>query len=146
MTKSQSTKSARVEGDIFPPGRYGRRRSPRRTPRWLVALAVAGVIAAGGLIALRLYELYGDPTYDAKVITYSDVTDSQIAIEFQVNTPPGGSAICAVRARSYDGAEVGRAEVRVDAEPGARVATVRHLLPTSARPYVGEVVRCGPAD
>lgn len=150
MTESRTTapgaSGAPTGADIFPPGRYGRRRAPRRTPRWLTALLVLAVLVAGGLVSVRLYTLYGDPRYDAKVITYTDITDNQIVIDFEVNVPSGGSAVCALRARSYDGAEVGSAEVRVDADPGAEVARSRHRLATSGRPYVGEVLRCWPAD
>ena len=31
----------------FPPGRYGRRRSPRSAPRWVVPVLAVGVVAIG---------------------------------------------------------------------------------------------------
>lgn len=108
-------------------------------------MLLAAVLAAGGFISVRLYQMYGDPTYDAKVITYTDITDDQIVIEFQVTVPPGESAVCALRARSYDGATVGRAEVHVTARAGERLASARHRLATSARPIIGEVLNCRPA-
>jgi hypothetical protein len=127
---------------VFPPGRYGRRRESRRRRPWLVALLLAVVVAAGALLAVRLYQQYGDPTYDGQVVRYGDITDTQVMIEFRVTVPAGGEAICVVRARSRDGAEVGKAEVRVDAPPGQTRPLTRYLLATTARPVNGEVVRC----
>ena len=130
---------------VFPSGRYGRRREPRRRRPVVVALLLAAAVAAGSLLAVRLYRMYGDPTYDAQVITYTDITDAQVAVVFRVTVPEGGSAICVVRARSRDGAEVGRAEVPIDAAPGETRPTVTHHLATTGRPLIGEVLRCRPA-
>ncbi len=125
---------------VFPPGRYGRRREPgRRRPVLRALLAVLG------LIATKLYRQYGDPEYRADVITYTGITDSRVVVDFRVTLPPGGSATCLLRARAYDGAEVGHAEVTVTAGPGERHVTARHEVPTTARPFIGEVLRCRPA-
>jgi hypothetical protein len=129
---------------VFPPGRYGRRREGRRRPV-LTALAATAAAAVLGLITFSLYDKYGDPTYDAQVITYSDITDSQVVVDFRVTVPAGGSATCALRARSYDGAEVAREEVTVTARPGESHIIARHRLTTTARPFIGEVLRCRPA-
>ena len=127
---------------VFPPGRYGRRREPgRRRPLVTVVLAVV-LLAALGLAAVRLYNQYGDPAYDAQVITYTDITDSQVVIDFRVSVPTGGSAACLLRARSSDGAEVGHEEVTVTARPGERQVIAQHRLATNARPFIGEVLRC----
>lgn len=127
---------------VFPPGRYGRRRAPRRHRPWIPALLAVVLVAVMGAVAFRLYRMYGDPTYDAQVITYTEITDTQVVVDFRVTVPAGGSAICVLRARSRDGAEVAREEVRVAAEPGERQVSVRHRLATSARPMIGEVLRC----
>lgn len=129
---------------VFPPGRYGRRREARRRRPVVLALVLVALVAAGSLLALRLYRMYGDPNYDAQVITYTDITDTQVVVVFRVTVPKGGSAICLVRARSRDGAEVGRADVRVDAAPGQKQSTVTHRLATGGRPMIGEVLRCRP--
>lgn len=130
---------------VFPPGRYGRRREPGRRRPLLAALLAALLLAGLGLVTLKLYKQYGDPTYDGQVITYNGVTDSQMVIDFRVTVPEGGSAVCLLRARSRDGAEVGHEEVRVTARPGERQVTAQHRLATTARPFVGEVLRCRPA-
>ncbi|MFD0741855.1 DUF4307 domain-containing protein [Phytohabitans flavus] len=140
MTETHATTS--TGAPVFPPGRYGRRREPGRRRPKLVALLLALVIAAGVGLAVRLYQQYGDPTYDGQVLEYSGITDSQVVIEFRVNVPDGGAAMCVVRARSRDGAEVGKAEVRVDAPPGETRPVTRYVLATTGRPINGEVVRC----
>ena len=127
----------------FPPGRYGRRREPRRARRWLTALMVVLVVAAGTLIAVSLYQRYGSGrAYHATVTRFYDITDYQVVVEFTVVVPEGEAAVCAVRARAADGAEVGREEVRVDPPPGERYPVVTHRLSTTRRPVTGEVQRC----
>nr|MDT0657873.1 DUF4307 domain-containing protein [Micromonospora sp. DSM 115978] len=144
MTETHATDSPTAP--LFPPGRYGRRRSGRRRRPWLVGLLAALLVGVLVLVSAQLYDRYGDPNYTAEVITYTEITDSQVLVDFRVTVPPGGSAICVLRARSRDGAEVAREEVAVRAEPGERHPAVRHLLATTARPMIGEVVRCRPAD
>lgn len=100
------------------------------------------VIIAAVAVAVRLYRAYGDPMYRAQVTRFTDITDSQVVIEFRVTVPSGGSANCLVRARSRDGAEVGHADVRVAAAPGQERAQTSYRVATSARPITGEVVRC----
>lgn len=130
----------------FPPGRYGRRREPRRSRRWVSALLLALVVLAGTLIAVSLYLRYGDGrAYDVTVTRFYDVTDDQVVVEFTVVVPEGEAAVCAVRARSADGAEVGREEVRIDPPPGETRPVVTHRLSTTQRPVTGEVQRCWPA-
>ncbi|MER7330168.1 MULTISPECIES: DUF4307 domain-containing protein [unclassified Micromonospora] len=128
----------------FPPGRYGRRREPGRRRPLLAALLVIALVAVLSLVTVRLYRQYGDPNYDAQVITYTGITDSQVLVDFRVTVPEGGSAVCVLRARDRDGAEVAREEVTVTARPGRRQVTAQHRLVTSARPFIGEVVRCRP--
>src|SRR4051812_9709685 len=63
---------------MFPPGRYGRRRSPRarRTwPMWLVAVLIA--VAAAGL-TVRLYQQYGNPDHQGQVVTESERTAEHV--------------------------------------------------------------------
>jgi len=131
---------------VFPPGRYGHRRAPRRRRPWIFALLVVVLVVVMSAVSLRLYRQYGDPNYDAQVITYTEITDTQVLIDFRVTVPAGGSTVCVLRARSRDGAEVGREELRVVAEPGQRHLTARHRLATTARPIIGEVLRCRPGD
>src|SRR5687768_1250780 len=68
VTETHAT--AGTGAPVFPPGRYGRRREPRRRRPWLVALLVVVVVAAGAALSVRLYRQYGDPAYDAQVLSY----------------------------------------------------------------------------
>ncbi|HZN72632.1 MAG TPA: DUF4307 domain-containing protein [Micromonosporaceae bacterium] len=138
MTETHATAPA------FPPGRYGRRRQARRTPRWLPVVLALVVVATGFLLAVRLYEEYGDPTYRVSTTRYGEITDDGVTVDFTVLLPPGGSAVCVVRARAYSGKEVGSAEVTVAAPPGTRSASSSYRLATTERPYMGEAIRCGP--
>ncbi|MEU5904438.1 DUF4307 domain-containing protein [Micromonospora sp. NPDC047527] len=144
MTETHATISPGAP--VFPAGRYGRRRAPgggrRRT--LLAALALLVLAGALSLISVRLYQQYGDPNYSAQVITYTDITDNQLLLDFRVTVPSGGSAVCVLRARDRAGAEVAREQITVTAAPGDRHVTTRHRLTTTARPFIGEVLRCRP--
>ncbi|MCZ7420835.1 MULTISPECIES: DUF4307 domain-containing protein [unclassified Micromonospora] len=142
MTETHATLGP--DAPVFPPGRYGRRRAPRRRRPVLAALLAVVVVATLTAVSVRLYRQYGDPAYDAQVISYGDITDDQVVVDFRVNLPDGGSAVCVLRARDHAGAEVAREEVPVTAVAGQPHVTVRHRLATTARPFIGEVVRCRP--
>jgi hypothetical protein len=110
----------------------------------LAVVALVVLLAVLSVIALRLYRQYGDPNYDSQVITYTDITDKQVRVDFRVTVPTGGSAVCLLRARDRDGNEVAREQVTVTAPPGERHVTVQHRLATTGRPFIGEVLRCRP--
>ncbi len=133
----------RATTPAFPPGRYGRRRDGRR--HWgLPILFGALVVALSLVLAVRLYGQYGDPDYDARIVGWTEVTPAGMTIEFTVLVPAGGAATCVLRARSYDGAEVGRRTVTVAAAPGATTVEGRERVTTTARASHGDVVRCRP--
>jgi hypothetical protein len=106
----------------------------------VLAAAVAG--AAGWLVYAA--QLEGRVHY--QLLRYDSVTDRQVRVVFEVVKPSGEGARCVVRARSRDGAEVGRETVEVPAgRPGDKSVIVTHVLATSARPVTGEVAGCGRA-
>jgi hypothetical protein len=143
------TETNATPGAQFPPGRYGRRRAPRRGPRWIrvaiLTALVAAVVLVGTASALVFARQYGPGRpYHPTVERFYDVTDRQVVVEFTVTVPAGETAICAVRARAEHGGEVGREEVRVSPGPGVTRPRVVHRLATAERPVTGEVQRCWP--
>lgn len=126
----------------YPPGRYGRRREATGR-RWVVpALATVCAVAVAVVLVLA-YRAYVVDAVTGQVLHYRDVTDTQVAITFEVVRPPGTRVECVVRARAQDGSEVGRASVAIPSSPaGGRTVVVTHVLPTTKRPYTGELVGC----
>lgn len=131
----------RATTPVFPPGRYGRRRDGRRRLAAPIIFAVVVAAAAIGL-AIKMYDQYGDPAYDAQIVRWIDITDTQVTLDFTVRVPEGGAAVCSLRARDYDGAEVGSRTVTVQASPGETTIEASEVVPTTAKAFVGDVLRC----
>jgi hypothetical protein len=129
---------------VFPPGRYGRRRSPRRGPRWPVAFAAVLVAGVAAMIGVSLYRAYGDGDYSASVTAYQ-ADDSSVVITFLVRLPEGKAARCVLRARDATGLETGREEIIVTPGPNPDRTVASHRLPTRGRAVTGEVQGCRPA-
>lgn len=129
----------------FPPGRYGRRRTPGSNAKPLVIGLAVAALALLSFFGFRLYLAYGDQNYSADVTRFT-TTDSAVNVEFIIRLPEGGKAQCVVRARDASGSEVGRAivEVSAGAEPKRTVATYR--LATKGKPVTGELAGCGPVS
>jgi hypothetical protein len=125
----------------FPPGRYGRRRTPSAASRPLVAVLAVVLLAVFGYFGFRLYRAYGDQDYSAEVTRFT-TSASAVDIQFVVRLPENGRAECVVRARNAAGLEVGRATVPVTAgaEPTRTVAEYR--LVTTDEPVTGELAGC----
>jgi hypothetical protein len=142
--EARRVSETRATAPEFPPGRYGRRRDGRRHLLGpAVILAVVLVICV--FLAVRLYRQYGDPAYDSQIVGWSDVTATQMRIKFTVNVPAGGAASCILRARDYNGTEVGRRTVTVRSTGGATTVTADELVTTTARASAGDVLRCSAA-
>ena len=124
-----------------PEGRYD---GPSRLVGRVFAV-VLGTLFAGLLVAIgfALFDrLRGDPV-QARVIDFQVLSDDTVRIDLEVLKPAGAQAYCIVRSRGFDGAEVGRDVVVVDAR-GTQDRTVRieHDLTTTARANTGEAGRC----
>jgi hypothetical protein len=144
-TRGRLVSETRATSPAFPPGRYGRRRDGRRhllTPILIGALVLAASLA----ITIRLYQQYGQTDYQGQIVGWSDVTDARMTVRFTVRVPPGGSASCVLRARAYDGSEVGRLTVTVTAQGDATTIEAAEPVPTTARAAVGDVIMCQPPD
>jgi hypothetical protein len=131
----------RATTPAFPLGRYGRRRDGKRHLAVPVTVLTL-VIIASLLLSVRLYQRWGDPTYDAQIVGWTDVTTTQMKIQFTVTVPAGGAASCVVRARDYGGNEVGRRTVVVSATGSATSISASEVVSTTSRGSVGDVIRC----
>ena len=134
----------RATTPVFPPGRYGRRRAGRRPPVVGIVVAVL-VIAASLLISVRLYHRFGQTDYQAQIVGWQEPSDQRTVVKFTVRVPAGGAASCVLRARDYDGNEVGRRTVVVRAEGADTGIEAEETVTTTARASVGEVLGCEPA-
>ena len=122
----------------FPPGRYGRRRSTSRTPRWVVPALVCLVIAATSALAVSAYRRQAGDVQGA-VRSYV-VTSQSVRLTIEVTKPRNQPASCILRARDAAGDVVGQVKVPVPAAPGRVTAT--HTVPTHGRAVTGEVLGC----
>jgi Domain of unknown function (DUF4307) len=133
---------------VFPPGRYGHRRDPAALRRRrFVGYLLGAVVALAGLgIAVKLYQQYGQSSYQVSDITVTSLTDTSVTVHFQVSRDGGEALVCTVQGHTRDGHEVGSAEVDVPAgDPTAGSVEVNYTLKTSARAVTGEVPGCSPA-
>jgi hypothetical protein len=120
----------------FPEGRYGRRRQPRRTPRWVPELAVVLVIVAGLMLTGWLFRRYGDP-FQPTVLHMRQETLYSVTFTLDVRKGP---AVCRVAAKDSSGNEVGYAEARVE-----RAGPVQITIPVKRSTDRVEVLGCRPA-
>lgn len=144
VTTTRTRDTGAGEAPVFPPGRYGRRRDPRRARRRALPLAVVGAVL-GLVIAVALYQQYRPAEYQGQLLSFDVRSASQAQFRLQVTKPAGQPAECSVQALAYDHSAVGQTDVRIP--PGSSDSTsvtVTASLRTSARAYTGEVQGCGP--
>lgn len=117
-----------------------RYRSLPRTQRvmWVVGplaiLAGIGLAIWFGLAASIGKPLWGNLGYDVR-------DDRHIVVTYQLSRPTDRTVVCAVEAREYSHAIVGRVEDVIP--PGGEPRLVRHVeVRTSSRPVAGEVTQC----
>ncbi len=125
---------------VFPPGRYGRRREPRRGRRWLAYLLLVPVLAAGLLLAVKLYDQYADSTNFQPIVTgFTVVSDQRVEIRYEVGKADSGPATCRLQASGESSNEVGYAEVPVPSGSDVRGS---YTMTTTARAYDVKVLGC----
>ncbi len=144
-TRGLQVSETRATTPVFPPGRYGRRRSGRR--RSILPIALLVVVVAGSLfLSARLYQQFGRTDYQAQIVGWdSEPAADRLTIEFRVRVPAGKAASCVLRARDYGGFEVGRRTVVVRPAGDATTVTAKETVSTKARASVGDVMGCRPA-
>jgi hypothetical protein len=118
--------------------RYARSSGLSRRAR--ITLAAAGVIALTGVVSYFGLK-QATPTLTATVLGYQVASDHAVDVRFQVDNRDGGrEATCTVRARAYNGDEVGRLDVPVPT--GKQTQVLSATIRTSSRAISGEVLDC----
>ena len=140
---SETRATATDAAPVFPPGRYGRRRSGRRR-RALPVILLALVIGGSVLLSVRLYHQYGQTDYQAQIVGWVAPADTRLVIRFTVRVPAGKAASCTLRARDFYGNELGRRDVVVRPAGDATTIEAEEPVPTTGRAVVGEVLGCQP--
>jgi uncharacterized protein DUF4307 len=143
--RGRQVSETRATTPVFPPGRYGRRRAGKRPPVVGIVVAVL-VVAACVLLSVRLYHRFGQTDYQAQIVGWQEPSDQQTVIRFTVRVPAGGAASCVLRARDFNGTEVGRRTVVVRAAGADTGIDAEEAVATTARASVGEVIGCQSAD
>ena len=139
------TRATATDGNpVFPPGRYGRRRSGRRR-RALPIIFLALVIGGSLLVSVRLYHQYGQTDYQAQIVSWDAPADTRLTIRFTVRVPAGKAASCTLRARDFAGNTLGQRDVVVRPTGDAATIAAEETVPTTAHAVVGEVLGCVPA-
>lgn len=124
----------------MPEGRYGSRvRGPARPwVRWLLYAVVLAVLLAVSAVA---YRNLGSKPIEGKQVAFDTLDDSTVSVTVELQRQqPERPAECVLRARSYDGLEVGRKEVLLP--PSEGTTRQNAVVKTSARAVVGEVYGC----
>ena len=126
-----------------PAARYGSERLSRRNRRRIVIAATVLVVALGVAIAAVAFTRLGSPDIKGELGGYRVVDPGTVEVTVSVTRDdPSRPVVCIVRARSYNGDEVGRRELLV-APSTAETVQVRTVVKTSAPPVVGDVYGCG---
>ena len=124
----------------LPPGRYG---TPRRAPRWLIALLA---IAAAAIALPILISATDRATPDVRgVLTaYSIVSANEVEVTVDIHKPRDAVAQCTVEARNFYSDVVGSVEIELDEAVTSRA--LRRSFPTSDKAVVAEVTGCRQAS
>lgn len=121
--------------------RYGR--SSQRRP---AVVAAAGVAAALGLAwVVWAAQHWATPQAASRLISYSDITESSVTVQIQVDREAGLPVTCEVQARGASQAVVGRATLEIPAGEDPRIFLSK-VIPTSERPENAELLGCRGPD
>jgi hypothetical protein len=126
-----------------PAARYGRQRLTRRSRRRLVVVLSFVIVAAGVVLALVAYQRLGTGEVKGELGGYRLVDADSVEVTISVTREdPSRPVVCIIRARSIDGAEIGRREVLVPPSTAATVQ-VSAVVKATRQPVVGDVYGCG---
>jgi len=126
-----------------PAARYGRQRLARNSRRRLVAALFVVIVAAGVALAFVGYQRLGTAEVKGELGGYRLLAADTVEITISVTREdPSRPVVCIVRARSVDGAEIGRREVLVPPST-ADTVVVSTIVKATRQPVVGDVYGCG---
>ncbi|GAA1861291.1 DUF4307 domain-containing protein [Myceligenerans crystallogenes] len=131
--------------------RYGRSArgadpSGRRPLTTGARVAIGAALAAGVLVAawFAWSDAQRNPV-EYQEIGFSIESAEQVTVTFDVMMPPGGAAVCTVKALAPNYAEVGSLDVRVaPSDTGSQRLTAE--VRTTSEATTGVVDNCRPAD
>jgi hypothetical protein len=125
-----------------PTDRYPDAPRMRRPGRSAVIAVTLTAVLLGLAVAYVGYRQFGPQELEGEQVTYDLIDASTLEVRMAVTRKdPSRAAVCIVRARSVDGAEVGRREVYV-APSSSGVVQIDTIIKTTTRPGVGEVYGC----
>jgi len=104
----------------------------------ILAVAVTGALFVSWVVWAAVQQAQQDVRW--RTVGYSDSTDSEVTVEFDVFKPAGSTVTCLVRALDVHSSEVGRAEVPVTSTQSD--ANIVYRLAVTERPNTAEVVSC----
>lgn len=126
-----------------PAARYGHQRLARNSRRRLVAVLFVVIVAAGLALAFVGYQRLGTAEVKGELGGYKLLGSDTVEITISVTRDdPSRPVVCIVRARSVDGAEIGRREVLVPPST-ADTVVVSTVVKATRQPVVGDVYGCG---
>ncbi len=115
--------------------RYGTDR-PRRGGVALAVVVGVVFVAIVGYVTWRL----AAPAVQANVIRFTDVSDTQAEVTFEVHRSGASATTCVIRAQGIDHADVAYATVTIT--PGRDYVQPTYPLATSSRANTVEVLGC----
>lgn len=120
--------------------RYGRRSPRGGKDRGLrIAFVVFLAVLVSGTVWFGLDHANRDVT--ASIPSFEVTSDQSVEARIEVRKDKDDVAVCVLRSRGADGAEVGRKEVRIPAAD-TKTVTVVEVLRTTARPNTAELDGC----
>lgn len=104
-----------------------------------IAFVVFLVLLVSGTVWIGLNQANREVT--ASIPTFKVTSDRTVEAQIEVRKDKGKTAVCVLRSRNEDGAEVGRKEVTIG-PAGAKTVTVTEVLQTTDRPNTAELDGC----
>ncbi|MET0474635.1 MAG: DUF4307 domain-containing protein [Mycobacterium sp.] len=126
-----------------PAARYGKQRLSHRSRRRVVVILSAVIVAAALALALVAFQRLGTGDVKGELGGYQLLDGDTVQVTISVTRKdPARPVVCIIRARSIDGAEIGRREVLVPPSSQSTVQ-VTAVVKSSRQPVVGDVYGCG---